>query len=526
MPNDEARQRSRLIIFGVVGAYLLLLVGLASVGRFTFVTKTAVVPVVLLAVLATGHVRAFVEQWAVFLSLLVLFDAFRGYIYYSIVALDLDVYMGYVIELERWLLGGHIAPVWVQARWWDPDVETAFDQLLTVVHGSHFLFFLLFSLTVWHARRAAFPDLKLGMLLVMAGGLVGYLLVPTVPPWMAASEFGVLPEITRVYGQVYNTATPTLRQALDTNPIAAMPSLHTAFPAFLTLVAWRLWRWRALPIFPYFALMLFSLVYGGEHYVADELAGIALAGVVYTAVYPGRLGARLRAALARQDAEASAVLRWLDTPLRRHLAATALVLLAAEVVGQISLSGRSAWSPGRRFVARELAGKSPLAPVVLGRIALAEEDLPTAQREFERALTLVQDPVRLRAVRVMTAQTAMHNGDAAAAVRALVVEPLDQLDPEHGVLLARGHFATEQRDAGMRVLTQLSRGYPGSARLAYERGKWGLAVGALSPADIEGVVLSLRDRFHDPVAAELADRLAAQLARTGPARAGRHRTGP
>ena len=58
-----------------------------------------------------------------------------------------------------------------------------------------------------------------------------------------------------------------------------MPSVHLGIA---TLVALALWptpvRWLAVLYVP---AMLWAVVYGGEHYVCDGLAGIAIASVCW-----------------------------------------------------------------------------------------------------------------------------------------------------------------------------------------------------------------------------------------------------
>lgn len=71
------------------------------------------------------------------------------------------------------------------------------EYVLVVVHASHFVVFLLFGLGLWFARRKAFGRFAAAMLLVMGMGTVGYLVVPTVPPWMAA-DLHAIPPIGRV----------------------------------------------------------------------------------------------------------------------------------------------------------------------------------------------------------------------------------------------------------------------------------------------------------------------------------------
>jgi membrane-associated phospholipid phosphatase len=66
--------------------------------------------------------------------------------------------------------------------------------------------------------------------------------------------------------------------AFDTNPVAAMPSLHAAFPTACALVGWRAYGKRiGAVLFLYAGSMMVSVVYLGEHYGVDVLAGILTA---------------------------------------------------------------------------------------------------------------------------------------------------------------------------------------------------------------------------------------------------------
>ena len=64
-----------------------------------------------------------------------------------------------------------------------------------------------------------------------------------------------------------------------------MPSLHAALPMLLALVLVRVWgRWM-MPTLLYPLTMSINLVYLGEHWVIDVLAGIALALVAYALIW-------------------------------------------------------------------------------------------------------------------------------------------------------------------------------------------------------------------------------------------------
>jgi membrane-associated phospholipid phosphatase len=85
--------------------------------------------------------------------------------------------------------------------------------------------------------------------------------------------------------------------------VAAFPSLHVAYPFLAFLVLRRAFGrvgWLALA---YTALVAFSVVYTGDHWVIDAVAGVAYGYVAYYAVVhaPARLRhwRRVRALSAR-----------------------------------------------------------------------------------------------------------------------------------------------------------------------------------------------------------------------------------
>jgi membrane-associated phospholipid phosphatase len=135
-------------------------------------------------------------------------------------------------------------------------------------------------------------------------GAVFYWLIPTAPPWWAANhgDFGPASPASRVglaadvapderpppvrrmmieYGeQFWGDRWTDLYDVLGGNPLAAMPSLHFA----TSLMAARLLT-EAGPVagavgWTYTGILGLSLVYLGEHYAIDLVAGAALAETV------------------------------------------------------------------------------------------------------------------------------------------------------------------------------------------------------------------------------------------------------
>jgi len=71
----------------------------------------------------------------------------------------------------------------------------------------------------------------------------------------------------------------------NANEVAAVPSLHAALPMLVALILVRLLGVRALLAVLYPLLMGFNLVYLGEHYVFDVLAGYAVALAAFLLIW-------------------------------------------------------------------------------------------------------------------------------------------------------------------------------------------------------------------------------------------------
>src|SRR5437764_291775 len=61
--------------------------------------------------------------------------------------------------------------------------------------------------------------------------------------------------------------------SFNPNRFAAFPSLHAAFPALAAVYAWRRYRPLSIVLIVWSIAVLLAIVYLGEHYVVDALAG-------------------------------------------------------------------------------------------------------------------------------------------------------------------------------------------------------------------------------------------------------------
>ena len=193
----------------------------------------------------------------------------------SVIAIDEVLGFG-----ESWVHRTQRLIAWDQApEWW----EVSFP----LVYASHFIVSIGTLTVLYVTKRDRWKQYMSRWVALSFVGLIGYVTMPTVPPWMAA-ENGTVPMVHEgnprgwsvLDGQAISDAFVFGRDAL--NPIAAMPSLHAAYPMLLLVVFWpsRGPIMRAVLV-SYCAFMAFTLVITGQHWLIDVFAGWACAVCVH-----------------------------------------------------------------------------------------------------------------------------------------------------------------------------------------------------------------------------------------------------
>lgn len=202
-----------------------------------------------------------------------------------------------LINADRWMFGwatgGQVPTVWLQEHLYQPQIQW-YDVLASWVYFSHFVVSLAAAVILWLRSRPRWAAFMRRWLALSAAGLVTYFLYPAAPPWWA-SQYGYLGEEVlristrgwRAFG-LHGAGNLLNIGQVAANPVAAMPSLHTAFALFVVLfflpmVARR--YWPLLLVYP--LAMTFTLVYAGEHYMIDVLVGWAYVVVVLALVGAG-----------------------------------------------------------------------------------------------------------------------------------------------------------------------------------------------------------------------------------------------
>ena len=153
---------------------------------------------------------------------------------------------------------------------------TVLQHAAVYVYASWFALPLIATMPLLGKRNRDAWRLVALVMLVYYAGMPFFALYPLSPPWMSD-------HVTRVFYLVHPEVA-----GKDPNPYAAMPSLHVALPAVVVL--WYGWRSGfGKLMLAWTALIALTVVYSGDHYVADVIAGLALASVVYALVRAMRL---------------------------------------------------------------------------------------------------------------------------------------------------------------------------------------------------------------------------------------------
>jgi small basic protein len=225
------------------------------------------------------------------------------------------VHVIYPIALDR-LIGLGLPPtVRLQRTFSAPGTVNRFERVLAWCHWMWFgvphgtIGYIL----VRHPER--FGAAAARMYAVFDAGAVFYWVIPTAPPWWAAAhgylEDGDAVRVRRMmieYGeQFWGDRWGGLYDVLGGNPLAAMPSLHFATSLMAAHLLSEVGPFVGLAGWTYTSLLGVALVYLGEHYAADIVAGAALAeGVRCAAPRLAPLAPRLSRTLQTLQTRAAA----------------------------------------------------------------------------------------------------------------------------------------------------------------------------------------------------------------------------
>lgn len=273
----ELTNPSRSTLIRIALAILIIVVALFTNRQFVGWGLFATLAILFVPI---GRSRSFVAAFAPYAAVWFIFTFLRSLADETRLAKTVNTKAS---EIERWIFNGELPTIRLQAEFYDPNNLAWYDFYLTFVHWSYFLIPHAVAAFLWWKYPSRFLQYLRAMTLLLTIGLVLYFLMPSNPPWMAPESVNtpgaatvlriMEPIAVEIGGGLYQAS---YRIVGESNPIAAMPSIHMAITFLLVPVSYYFGRiWQLLAWFYAFSMGL-ALVYLGEHYVIDVLVGSAI----------------------------------------------------------------------------------------------------------------------------------------------------------------------------------------------------------------------------------------------------------
>ncbi|MDQ3856328.1 MAG: phosphatase PAP2 family protein, partial [Chloroflexota bacterium] len=275
----------------------------------------------LFAAIVMGQARTFLRDWTPFVVIFFGWQMLRGYADQAARGGGFPLHEADLVRWEQALFGGHLPTLVLQQWLYTPGEVRWWDVMATAFWAFHFVLALLFAFLLWLRSKQLYWRFVYALMVLSFAGFATYVLFPAVPPWLAHIH-GTIPQVVHhiqweIWGKMgFGMNASWVMEHGNPNDIAAMPSLHAAYPTLVFLFCLRYWKPAAPAAFLYCCGLWFSIVYIGDHYVIDALVGIAYALITFAAM--------------------EALYRWLE---RRRQASPQAVVGEEEVVAGGSVRG-------------------------------------------------------------------------------------------------------------------------------------------------------------------------------------------
>lgn len=307
----------RGIRWGLIGLWLFLFTWQCVVNGIPYFRSDLLVWIVTLLFAASIGKRAVVTivfDFLPFAGVLIAYDYLRG----AADTLGMPTMWHPQVDVERFMFFGREPTVWLQAHLKHPDVRW-YDVVVAVCYVSFFFLPYVLAGVMWLRSRADFYRWSLRFVALSFIAFAFFALTPAAPPWAAAkcsaaqianhpsnpscmyngdprpggllgmmtgNQSGTHPWIERISTRGLSELNLRFAGLVikagqgGADSVAAVPSLHLGGTVLFVIFMWsRVGRWVRPLLVAYPLFMTFSLVYAGEHFVADCVAG-ALAAVL------------------------------------------------------------------------------------------------------------------------------------------------------------------------------------------------------------------------------------------------------
>ncbi len=227
-----------------------------------------------------GQALEMLKRLLPFVALILVYESFRG------IADKLNTHVDYLLapHFDKFVFGGTLPTTTLQNWLWHGQVQW-YDFVLYIPYMLFFVLPIGLAVLVWKTKDEYYWRVVWTYLLVFFAGYLTFLAFPAAPPWLA-SDNHYIEHVVRVSSHVWAALGiqdfPSLYNKIAPNPVAAIPSLHSACATLFSIFIFKIYgkRWGLISLI-YPILIYIGVIYEGEHYFLDVAAGIMYAVAAY-----------------------------------------------------------------------------------------------------------------------------------------------------------------------------------------------------------------------------------------------------
>jgi len=162
----------------------------------------------------------------------------------------------------------------VQSAFLSPDLT----DVMSLFYGLHFPLVIGSAILLWYSNRVLYKKYLYSLVACSYVPLVFYTLAPSAPPWCNGVASNLLATTSAQIGSSsLFSELARIGSLIESDKLAAFPSLHAAYVVLFSYFTIRLKRTYALVSVPITVGVLFSTIYLGQHYITDLVAGVLVA---------------------------------------------------------------------------------------------------------------------------------------------------------------------------------------------------------------------------------------------------------
>lgn len=259
----------------------LVVAGLAVVTDQTPYDPNRLLGFMLGIVILIGQMKNILVDWTPLGLVILAYEYMRS----MIPALNPAVHYQLMIRFDNFLFG-QLPTSYLQNLLFSAERLEWYDYASTILYSMHLIVPLLVAAALWKTDRKIFERYILAMIALSYIAFLTYLLFPAAPPWLASQLGFIFPPVRRITETVFENlfgfiSLPVLYKYLGVNLVAAVPSLHAAYPLLASLFVSKKYPKLSLVMMAYSLAVWFAVIYLGEHYFFDVLLGVVYALSAY-----------------------------------------------------------------------------------------------------------------------------------------------------------------------------------------------------------------------------------------------------